>query len=336
MPSRPGQPGSSRSHASLLAHGFAASLLVATGGALVPAIVAGAAPGTGEVVVRIVAQGEAIPGVPVQVRSTGQPGLETWIEDPTALVDTSDTEGVVRFRGVAPGRYHVVGHCGRLPDDCIAGSIATKVDVLPGATVRTTLTLRRGGRILGRTLVGERGVGGVTLQTESTDALPSTCPMLEPRNPGPDGTFTVGKVPIGTFVWVKALKPLGRGDLQVWKDFNLAHAETVTGTWNFPELDSARLGTVRIGVRLEGGGAADRGRLELLHLDPAGWRYAVGFDFTEAESLTVLPSLPPGDYTVRAMATPGVKAWWNATADTLTVAPGVERTKIVSARLLRP
>ena len=294
----------------------------------------GKSKGTGSVDARIIALGVPVPGVAVQVRSTGVPGSDQWMEDSTAVVDTSDAKGMVRFRGLAPGRYHVVGHCGRLPGDYIAGNIATKVDVTPGGTAHATLTLRRGGRILGRTMVGEQGLGGISLQTESRDALPSTCPMLEPRNPGPDGRFTVGKVPIGTFVYVKAIRPLGKGDIEVWKDFTLAQAETVTGTWNFPPLDSAQLGTVRIGVRLEEGGPADRGRLELQHLDE-GWRYRLGFDFDDQDSLTVLTDMPPGEYSVRAMATPGVKAWWNASSDTLVVAPGSRRDKIIAARLRR-
>lgn len=293
---------------------------------------AAVAKGTGSVEARILALGVPVPGIAVQVRSTGVPGTDQWMEDPTAPVDTTDAKGRVQFSGLLPGLYHVVGHCGRLPGDFIAGSIATRVEVLPGSTAHATLTLRRGGRIVGRTMLGDVGLGGISLQTESSDALPSSCPMLEPRNPGPDGRFTVGKVPIGTSVYVKAIRPLGRGEIEVWKDFNLAQAETVTGTWNFPPLDSAQLGTVRIGVRLEHGAPADRGRLELQHLDQ-GWRYRLGFDFTEADSLTLLTHLPPGEYSVRAMATPGVKAWWNATADTLVVAPGSHRDKIISARL---
>lgn len=303
------------------------------------AVVAAAAPGAGtgspapgSVEVRVVAHGQPVAGVAVQVRSTGVPGTDQWVEDPTAAVDTTDARGFARFRGLKPDRYHVVGHCGRLPGDRIAGNIATKVEVLPGATAHATLTLRQGGRILGRAMVGERGLSGVQLEAQSGEALPSSCPMLEPRNPGPDGRFTVGKVPVATPVTVRAIRPLGRGDLEVWQDFNLAQAETVTGTWNFPDLDSAQLGTVRIGVRLVEGGAADRGRLELQHLEQ-GWRYRLGFDFVEADSITVLPSMPPGEYSVRAMATPGVKAWWNATADTLVVAPGARRDKFISARL---
>ena len=293
------------------------------------------AKGTGSIEARILALGEPIPGVAVQVRSTGVPGTDEWLEDPAATVDTSDAKGIVSFSGLAPGRYHLVGHCGRLPGDCIAGNIATKVEVLAGVTAHATLTLRRGGRILGRAMRGEIGLSGVELQTESSDALPSSCPMLEPRNPGPDGRFTVGKVPVGTFVNVKAIRSLGKGDIEVWKDFTLARPETVTGTWNFPELDSAQLGTLRIGVRLDDGHPADRGRLELQHLDK-DWRYRLGLDFTEADSVAILPDLPPGEYSIRALATPGGKVWWNATADTLLLAPGAHRVKIMPARIRRP
>jgi hypothetical protein len=288
--------------------------------------------GTGAIEARILALGVPIPGVAVQVRSTGDPGGEQWIEDPKAVVDTSDARGMVRFTGLAAGRYHVVGHCGRLPGDHIAGNIATKAEVLPGKTAHATLTLRRGGRILGRAMEGDRGMSGVTLLTEANSALQSSCPMLEPRNPGPDGRFTVGKVPLGTAVSVKALRRLGKGDLEVWKDFNLAAAETVSGTWTFPELDSAQLGTVTIGVRLDDGRPADRGRLEIQHIDE-GWRYRLGFDFTEADSLTVLPDMPAGEYSIRAMATPGGKSWWNATTDTIVVAQGARHRKIIPARL---
>jgi len=294
---------------------------------------ASGAKGTGTVEVRVVALGEPVAGVAVQARSTGRPGGEVWMEDSTAVADTSDAEGRVRFTGLAPGRYHVVGHCGRLPGDVIAGNLATKVDVVPGHTAKATLTLRRGGRIVGRALVGERGLSGVSLQTEATDALSSTCPMLEARNPGPDGRFSVGKVPVGSYVWVKGIRPLGRGEIQVWRDFRIAKAETVTGTWNFPPIDSTQLGSVRIGVRLAESGPADRGRLELLHLDKEGWRYTLGFDFSEGDSVTLLPWLPPGEYTVRAMATPGVKRWWNAASDTLVIAPGASHTKVLTARL---
>lgn len=327
-----------RSRLSPLSHRLSAALVAALVGLGLAVLAshpgpAGAA-ATGTIEVRILAQGDPIPGVPVQVRPTGEPGLDTWMESPSARVDTSDARGIVRFADLAPGRYHVIGHCGRLPGDCIAGNIATKAEVIPGATAHATLTLRRGGRILGRAVVGERALAGVTLQTESADALPSSCPILEPRNPGPDGNFTVGKVPVGNYVWVKALRPLGRGDLQVWKDFHMAKPETVSGSWSFPDLDSASLGTVRIGVRLDDGHPAGKGRIELSHLDQkASWRYTIGFDFTEAESLTILPSMPPGEYSLRAMATPGVKAWWNATAETLLVAPGVRRDKIIQARL---
>lgn len=289
--------------------------------------------GTGSIEVRVIALGEPVPGVAVQARPTGGPGGEVWREDSTAIADTSDAQGKVRFTGLAPGRYHVVGHCGRLPGDIIAGNLASKVDVVPRHTARATLTLRRGGRIVGRAMEGERGLSGIVLQTEATDALASSCPMLEARNPGPDGRFAVGKVPVGSYVWVKAIRPLGRGEIQVWKDFRIARAETVTGTWNFPPIDSTQLGSARIGVRLADAGPADRGRLELLHLDKEGWRYSLGFDFTEADSVTLLPALPPGEYTVRAMATPGVRRWWNAASDTLVVAPGARHTKILVARL---
>jgi hypothetical protein len=282
---------------------------------------------TGSLEARILALGEPVQGVAVQVRSTGVPGTDQWIESPDAVIDTSDAKGIVHFDGLEPGRYNVVGHCGRLP-----GNIATKVDVMTGKTAHTTLTLRRGGRVLGRAMLGDRGVSGVQIVTESSEALASSCPILEARNPGPDGRFSVGKVPVGTFVYVKAIKPLGRGDLEVWKDFNLAKPETVSVTWNFPVLDSAQLGTVRIGVRLDQGQPADRGRVEIQHID-SDWRYRLGFDFTQDDSITVLPSLPPGHYTVRAMATPGVKTWWNAAADTFMVGPGVKRDKIIPAKI---
>jgi hypothetical protein len=299
-------------------------------GAAVPA-----PPSTGNLEVRILAEGKPVPGVPVQARAVGEPGRDTWVEGTNAAVDTSDARGVVHFRGLAVGGYDVVGHCGRLPGDNIAGTIATRAEVIAGTMAHATLTLRRGGRILGRCLEGETPLGDVRLESEAVAALPSTCPMLEGRNPGPDGRFTVGKIPIGTIVWVKGLRPMGKGTLQVWKDFNLAHAETVTGTWNYPHFDSTQLGTVRIGVRLDEGQPAEGGRLDLTHLSPDGWRYSVGFDFTEAESLTVLPALPPGAYSVRATANATVKTWWSAAADTISVAPGASHTKLVHSKVRR-
>ena len=286
----------------------------------------------GSLEARILALGEPVEGVAVQVRSTGVPGTDQWIESADAVIDTSDARGIVHFDGLEPGRYNVVGHCGRLPGDRIAGNIATKVDVMAGKTAHTTLTLRRGGRILGRAMLGDRGLSGVQILTESSEALASSCPMLDSRNPGPDGNFSVGKVPVGTFVYVKAIKPLGRGDLEVWKDFKLAKPETLSVTWNFPVLDSAQLATVRIGVRLDQGQPADKGRVEIQHID-TDWRYRLGFDFTQDDSITVLPNLPPGHYTVRAMATPGVKTWWNAAADTFVVGPGQRRDKIIPAKI---
>jgi hypothetical protein len=347
-----------------LKRSFPPRLVLASTAALVAGLVACLPPGagangargTGTIEARVVVLGQPVAGVPVQARPVGRGGSD-WVEDSTAVVDTTDRDGRVRFRGVAPGRYHVVGHCGLLPGDMIAGNIATRVDVTAGKTASGTLTLRRGGRILGLAVEGERPLSGVTLQTEATDALPSSCPMLQPRNPGPDGRFTVGKVPVATFVWVKALRPLGRGEVQVWKDFRLAQAETVTGTWNFPPLDSTQLGSVRIGVRLDAGGPADKGRLELLQIHPlpaeappgpdqppsppggahrqAGWRYTLSFDFTEKDSVTTLESLPPGEYTLRAIATPGVRQWWNAASDTLVIAPGGRHEKFLLARLRR-
>ena len=62
-------------------------------------------------------------------------------------------------------------------------------------------------------------------------------------------------------------------------------------------------------------------------------RREVRFDFTQDDSITVLPNLPPGHYTVRAMATPGVKTWWNAAADTFVVGPGQRRDKIIPAKI---
>lgn len=290
-----------------------------------------AADATGTLEARVVSLGVPVAGVPVQVRSTGQPGGETWIEDAKAAVDTTDAKGIARFRGLAPGRYHVVGHCGRLPGDRIAGSIATKTEVLAGRTAHATLTLRQGGRILGRAMQGETGLSGVSLITESGQALPSSCPMLEPRNPGPDGRFTVGKVPLGTRVVVRAVRPLGRGEVEVTRDFTLAAPETVTGTWAFPVLDSADLGQLEIGVRLDAGQPADKGRMEIQSV-AEGWRYKLGYDFTDADSLTTLPSLPPGEYTIRAMASPGGKTWWNASTDTILIAPGARRRKIIPGR----
>jgi hypothetical protein len=207
--------------------------------------------------------------------------------------------------------------------------------VLPGAIARTTLTLRRGGHIVGRALLGERGLSGVRIKTEATGAIPSSCPMFKTRNPGPDGQFDVGKVPVGTFLYVKASRTLGKGEIEISKDFTLAKAETVTGTWNFPVLDSTKFGSARLGVRFDTGGPADKGRLELERYDQ-GWRYHMSVEFAAPESLTLVPLLPPGEYVVRAAVVPGVKNWWSAPAETLAIAPGAHRDKLLKAHVRGP
>jgi hypothetical protein len=294
-----------------------------------------AAKPTGTIEARVILLGTPVAGVPIQVRNTGEPGLDVWMEDSTAVVDTTDAKGIARFAGLPAGRYHVLAHCGRLPGDRIAGSISTRAEVIPGQVAHSTLTLRPGGRIRGRVLEGDRPVSRATVETQTIDALPSNCPTLDTRNPGPDGRFEVGRVPINTFLWVKVYRPLGGGDVQLWKDFTLAAADTIEATWNFPALDSARLATVRLGVRIPGEGPADLGRIELSTIHPDGWRYFAGFDFTTEDSLHTLPSVPPGRYGLRATCRPGTKKWWNAQPESLVVEPGAKITRLLTGSFPR-
>ncbi len=288
---------------------------------------------TGTIEARVILLGAPVPGVPIQARNTGEPGLDVWMDDSTAAIDTTDTKGIAHFRALPPGRYHVLAHCGRLPVDRIAGTISTKAEVIAGMVTHSTLTLRPGGRIRGRVLEGDRApTSRVTVETQTTDALPSGCPMLDTRNPGPDGRFEVGRVPVDTYLWVKVYRPLGGGDVQLWKDFRLATADTVEATWVLPAIDTTQLATVRLGVRLDKGGAAEGGRFELSTIHPDGWRYFAGFDFGADDSLHTLTSVPPGRYGVRATPKPGIKTWWNAPAESLIVAPGAKLTRLLTGR----
>jgi hypothetical protein len=67
-------------------------------GAAVPA-----PPSTGNLEVRILAEGKPVHGVPVQARAVGETGRDTWGEGTNAAVDTSDARGVVNIRGLAVG-----------------------------------------------------------------------------------------------------------------------------------------------------------------------------------------------------------------------------------------
>jgi hypothetical protein len=311
---------------------LATTVLVAAALSRVWAAPAPASKATGSIEARVILYGAPVPGVPLQARNVGEPGLGVWMEDSTAVVDTTDARGIVVFKGLVPGRYHVLAHCGRLPGDCIAGTISTQAEALAGQTGHATLTLRPGGRIRGRVMENGRPLSRVTVETQAIDALPSNCPTLNARNPGPDGRFDVGRVPLDTHLWVKVFRPLGGGEIQLWKDFKLTAADTVEATWELPPLDSAQLATVRLGVRVEGKGPPDAGRMELSTTHPDGWRYYAGFDFAADDSLHTLPSVPPGRYGLRATARPGTGTWWNAMPESIDVEPGKTTTRILTGR----
>ncbi len=288
---------------------------------------------TGMIEARVILLGAPVAGVPIQARSTGEPGLDVWMDDSTAVIDTTDARGIAHFRGMPAGRYHILAHCGRLPGDRIAGTISTRAEVVAGMIAHSTLTLRPGGRIRGRVLEGGKvPTTRVTVETQTTDALPSGCPVMDTRNPGPDGRFEVGRVPVDTYLWVKVHRPLGDGDVQLWRDFKLAKADTIEATWTLPAIDSTQLATVRLGVRLDKGGAAEGGRFELSTIHPDGWRYFAGFDFGADDSLHTLTSVPPGRYGLRATPKPGIKTWWNAPAESLIVSPGATITRLLPGR----
>jgi hypothetical protein len=102
-----------------------------------------------------------------------------------------------------------------------------------------------------------------------------------------------------------------------------------------PAIDTTRSATVRLGVRLDTGGAAEGGHLELTTIHPDGWRYFAGFDFTADDSLHVLTGIPPGRYNVRGTAKPGIKTWWNAPSESLVVEPGAKVTHLLTGRPVR-
>ena len=312
-----------------------ATVLVAVALPRVSAAPAPAVKANASIEARVILYGVPVANVPLQARNVGEPGLGVWMEDSTAVVDTTDAKGIVVFKGLVPGRYHVLAHCGRLPGDCIGGTISTQAEALPGQVGHATITLRPGGRISGRVLENGRPNPRVTVETQSIDALPSSCPTLDARNPGPDGSFEVGRVPLDTRLWVKVFRPLGGGDLQLWKEFRLAAVDTVEATWELPAIDSTKLATLRLGVRIEGAGPPEAGRMELSTTHPDGWRYYAGFDITAQDSVHTLPAVPPGRYGLRATARPGGGTWWNAAPESIDVQPGETLTRLLPARVPR-
>lgn len=313
----------------------AAALARAGAAPAAPAATAKDARPTGSIEARVILMGTPVPGVPLQARNVGEPGLDVWMEDSTAVIDTTDAKGIAHFRGLVPGRYHVLAHCGRLPGDRIAGTISTKAEVIAGQVAHSTLTLRPGGRIRGRILEGGRPISRATVETQTTDALPSSCPTLDARNPGPDGRFEVGRVPLDTHVWIKVYRPLGGGDIQLWKDFKLTAPDTIEATWELPAVDSAQLASLELGVRIDGGAPAQAGRIELSTIHPDGWRYFAGFDFSADDSLHTLPAVPPGRYGLRATARPGTGTWWNAQPESLVIEPGTKLKRLLTGRAPR-
>lgn len=292
-----------------------------------------AAPKAPSIEAKVSLLGTPVKGVIVQARPVRANGLDGWMEDSTAVIDTSDAAGIVQFRGLAPGRYHVAAQCGRLPVDRIAGSIATKLEVLPGHTAHATLTLRPGGRIKGLVLSGDRPTSAVIVEAQSIDALPSNCPTLEARNPGPDGRFEVGRAPLNTPIRIKVTRQQAEGSIEVWREFTLTAPDTVEGTWTLPGIDSTSLGTLRVGVRLEDGVPVEAGRMEVSLRHPDGYRYVADFTLDgEKDSLKTLTALPPGRYGIRSTPRPGIKRFWNASPESVTVAAGKVTTYLVKGR----
>ena len=133
-------------------------------------------------------------------------------------------------------------------------------------------------------------------------------------------------------MWVKVYRPLGAGDVQLWKDFRLTAADTIEATWTLPAIDTTKLGTLRVGVRLEDGTVVEGGHVDLSTIHPDGWRYFAGFDFSADDSIHTLSSIPPGRYGLRATPKPGIKKWWNAPAESIDVAPGAKLTRLLPGR----
>ncbi len=290
----------------------------------------------GSIEVRVLGQGQSVPGVVVRLFKDDGTLLEVpgQVGSTPLARDSSDADGALEFRDLEPGRYIVTALCERLPGNWIGGSSSTKVEVLPDRPGHATLTLRRGGMIRGRVTKGGRPYTDARISTESQDALPSGCPVLQSQGPDPEGAFVVRKVPVGATSWVKANVPLGGGELGVWHDFRMEKPDTLDSEWAVPDFKDGDLGSALFGVRLPTGEYVDKGRVELLlaHSGPDGYRYQVNLALGGPDSLQKVEKLPPGRYNIRAFAEPGGKQWWNASPDTLRIQPGQVTKKVLAAR----
>jgi hypothetical protein len=308
----------------VLALGAVAAALALVSAAVFAAAFAFAATTTSGIRVRVLGQGTPVARVPVRIRAFDGTTPENWPPEAKSLgEDSTGADGVVAFPDIAPGKYIVVAPCNRLPGDWIGGSSATVVDVLEGRATTTTLTLRRGGHIKGVAVGDPELIARAAVRTETPTALSSGCPMLAPTSVAADGSFEVAKAPMDARSIVRLEVPVGDGQLSVVKDFMMTKPETLSGTWELPPVDPAKLGTARVRLRDDQGKPTYVGKVEFtLYKAAPVWRYVVGYSVGSEDTVTVAKSLPPGRYFVRAWPEPGANPWWSATPESLTVEPG--------------
>jgi hypothetical protein len=277
------------------------------------------------VTVMVSGQGTPVPDVKVTLAPDTGVAPESWnISNSTPVgVIPTDATGHAVFSGVAPGRYIVTTSCG-LPGNWIAGNYASKIEVIESRPTTLTLTLRRGGMIRGKAMQGSHVATKAEVRSDSPDALMSTCGMMTPSLVDTlTGAFTVSKIPLNATTWVKGEMPMGPGRIGVWRDFHFDKPDTVDMTLEFPTMDPKDVGALELDLKPDSAEQPDSGMAQLLQITSDGkWRYEANVVVGGVAGVTKVPSLPAGDYQIRAYATPGSAKWWNVPNDSLKVVPG--------------
>ena len=282
-------------------------------------------------------QGEPIPGVRVTLGlDNGQPP-EQWNTSgakPVAVVDT-DAAGHALFKDVAPGTYIAATRCD-VPGNWIAGNNVSRFEAFAGRDIRITLTMRRGGMIHGTAMVGAQPATGCYVRAASLDAILSTCGSMTPSVVDAlTGEFTITKVPVNATIQLKGSIDFGPGEISVARSFAMAKPDTLDVTLPFPRFEPGDVGRLAIRFRSDTTAPVDSGNTQITLVRPDGaWSFDASTFIAGRDSVSTLKGLPPGVYTIRSHAQPGVRKPWTAPADSVRILPGATTRYTVHATVV--